>query len=461
MKAMLTFLPALVAKNLFEKWTSPPMAIFLLSGVLKKAGHDVDVIDTSEFLEFSGKKDIIQHSIDYIAAEAKDANLLCFSSNTFNWGITRIAIESLKNIYPDKKIIIGGLHPSIFDEYIMKTTSVDYIIRGEGEIALPLLIETLKNKGDLSVIDGLTYKETSGAIRRNKDQESLAIETLETCTPPDYSFVSDNNTYIDTPVESSRGCPFSCIFCSIPHRHNWRGLKSEVVLERVESAIKSGKFKSNRILFVDDCFTINIDRALEIINSLYDKYGYKYEYFFEVRVSDIVRGDLLQKISPSIVSSMQIGVETGYDEGLKKINKKMTIKQLFMALDIIYSRGFTNRCFLSFIIGFPWETEEDINKTLNTVERILRKYDVAISLNWLIMLPSDLWKQRDKYGIQQTESIFDNPYYSIDNDVFMKVHPNLTWDIIERVEDRIQKMIETSSKLRFGFYGSRKSNILK
>ena len=463
MNIALTFLPQLVGKQKFELWTSPPLALYVLASCLEHEGHDITVIDPCEYFQYDEKENIIENTASFLSIRTSEADVICFSCNTFNWGFSKIVASILHKEYPHKKLICGGLHPTLFDRYALENSDFDYVVRGEGEKALPALINAIERNLSLDNISGISYI-SNDVIIRNPDSKPLTSQELENTPIPNFKFMPDQNPYYAIPLESSRGCAFSCAFCSIPHRHNWRGISPSKVLDRLDIALKTCKVNPSKtdsieVLFADDCLTINTKRAKDLFSLLEQSYGLKCSYFFEVRVSNIISDDLLQSIRPGMVTSMQIGVEAGYDEGLNRIKKGITISQLFQALDIIYANGFAEKCFLSFIIGFPWEGEEEINKTLNTIERILRIYNISISLNWLILLPSDLWAEKELYGITIDESVFDEPRWSVSQKFFFDTHPYLTKELVNKVEDRVAYMQEEYKKISFGYNGDRKINI--
>ncbi len=192
-------------------------------------------------------------------------------------------------------------------------------------------------------------------------------------------------------------------------------------------------------MFTDDCFTSDVKRAIKILNSLCNN-GLGYKYFFEARIVDLMDGELLSSIDPECVNAMQIGVDSGYAEGFEKILKGITLKQLYKTLDIIHKTRFTYKCFLSFIIGYPWETEKEINKTLDTIEFIAIKYGIACNINYHYMLPSTIWEKRSEYGIEINEDFFDNLFWHIDLCDFSKTHPLIFQENRERIKTRIEKM---------------------
>ena len=194
---------------------------------------------------------------------------------------------------------------------------------------------------------------------------------------------------------------------------------------------------------------MNPERAANILDSLYKCYGNKMKYFIEARISNIIIGKFLGNFQNGLISQMQIGVECGYDEGLKKIKKGLTIKQLYEGLKIVEEKGFADITNLSFIIGFPWENYETINRTLDTVEYIVNRFGILCRVNWFMLLPSDLWWERKKYGIYVDENIFDNPLWSYDTEIFIKVHPFIDKSCIEKIEERIRIIYSRIPKISY------------
>lgn len=197
-----------------------------------------------------------------------------------------------------------------------------------------------------------------------------------------------------------------------------------MVIKRTKHAMKyhNQSNHSSYILYVDDCFTANGERAVEVFRRLSLLYGTTRKFFIEVRITDILKNNILQKIPSDMISSMQIGVECGYDEGLKRIRKGLTIEQSFESLKIIKAYRFEKKCYLSFIIGFPWKTMDMINQTLDTIEKISSEYHVICNLNWLILLPSNLWKQRKEYQIDLDEILFEQFLWYGSSEYFVKMN---------------------------------------
>ena len=134
---------------------------------------------------------------------------------------------------------------------------------------------------------------------------------------------------------------------------------------------------------------------------------------------------------------MQIGVECGYDEGLTLVDKKLTVQELHMALKKLSAIGLTRIASLSFIIGFPWETKHEISRTLQLIKNITSTYGIVCNINWLLFLPSNLWKLREKYKINVEANIYDNLLWFSDLSVFKQVHPLINEKLFFEVEEMI------------------------
>lgn len=443
MRVLLISLPQLISRNSFEIMKIPPLSIYTLAAHLLEKNIEVDIIDPCELKHLDGDKDIENKCVDYIEKriEQKLYNIIGFSANTFNWSMTNYVLNHINIKNDTLKIMLGGLHPTYFDKHVLESTIANIVIRGEGERSIVEVCEAIKNGENLKDIRGITYKE-NGKIIKNNDRELHTQKEFNCLVEPAYRMIPSDNPYSEIPIESSRGCQFSCIFCSIPNRHNWRYIEEKKLIKKTISAVNLCKdvIKEKNILFVDDCFTTNPERAKIILNELRKKFGSEWEIFIEMRISNIINHSLIEYLPEDLNLSMQIGVECGYDEGLKKIKKGISIKQLYEGLSIVCNYGFEKKCFLSFIIGFPWEEETEIFMTIDTIEYIARYYHVACNVNWLFLLPSNLWYQKEKYGIKIDESCYDKNGWFYDKEIFFKVHPLITLDLVKKVEKRFDEL---------------------
>jgi len=423
----------------------PPLVLYLFHAVLKDKGYDVTVVDPYEFLEFEGKgseEKLITACYEHLKSKISDDDIVCFSANSFNWGISKEVANRISGGNQKQIIIFGGLHPTIFDEHVLKVTRASLVVRGEGEKKLPEVIDAMINKKPLTEIKNITYR-CGNEIVRNSDEAYLTVAELAESPLPDFSVVPIAAKYKYMPVEASRGCRFNCAFCSITHRSIWRGVCVDILEQRVCDIMKYQHLFSPmpEILFVDDCFTYDGERAKEIICRIKSRFG-DAKLFFEVRAADVLKSNLFDSIDSDVVAWMQIGVECGYNEGLKRIRKGLTVELLYAALEKLVEKGYKKKMFLSFIIGFPWEGIEEINKTLDIIEDITTKFEIACNANWLWLLPSEMWKERESYGITINEQMYDDILWIAKEDNFYRSHPLVSEEMVIQAHERIIRMSE-------------------
>lgn len=416
----------------------PPSAIYLLGGILKNNGYNVEIIDPYYFRKLNPIETSQDSELqNYLKEKLKNVEVLCVSSNTLNWSMSKIVCEAVRCIYPNIKIILGGLHPTYFDEYIMRTNPIDYILRGDGEKSLLCLIRAIENRNDFENIPGLTWKK-NGKVVRNQEVMPLCDKEIKELPYPDFAAVP-NQIYGIIPVETSKGCKYACRFCSIPHKHDWIGYEAEWASDRLLNIIEKygEKYSDTCVYIVDDCFTADNERAINILTRILEKNS-QVKLILEARASDLKDTRLLEILQSPQIIRVAVGVECGYDRGLKSINKGLTIELLEQRLQMFKKFNLIQKMFFSFIIGFPWEKLEDYKLTMDYAASIVKRFGYQnVNLNWLNLFPSDIWEKRKKYGIMFDEDIFDQHGFIKDKNIFKAAHPQIDEYALEYVQNYI------------------------
>src|SRR5689334_3495228 len=221
----------------------PPVGIYGLAAALEAGGHEVVIAD----LVLHGTR-----SIGAFAADVDTAELIGIGATSMSWPTAADVIRQVRAVRPDVPIVCGGIHPSLFDRHVLTGFNVQYVVRGEGELALLRLCSALEGDGDLSAVPNLSFLDATGAVVRTPAAPLIAREQLGELPLPDYSRLSAG-AYKCLGLESSRGCAFDCSFCSTPHRKSWRALSAEDFVDRLERVLAhAGRTRTGCVHIVDD-----------------------------------------------------------------------------------------------------------------------------------------------------------------------------------------------------------------
>jgi len=258
-------------------------------------------------------------------------DVVAFSSFTHNFKKALEIAGFIKRRFPHLKIIFGGIHPTLCPEEVISCPEIDAICIGEGEGALKDYLDSLK-KGKEPHVSGIWFKDSSGTVIRNpmrsfqKDIDSLRFPNW------DYWNMGYYIKYIDMEkigFISSRGCPFSCTFCSNPALRRTmsgnfvRTRNPEQVIAEIESNLcKYGSSGFKYVRFDDEVFGLD-NEFLKRFCSLYVKkrLNKRLPWFCQTR-ADLLTDEYADLIAESGCAIVGLGIETGDDSVRSGIYKK-------------------------------------------------------------------------------------------------------------------------------------------
>ncbi len=237
---------------------------------------------------------------------------------------TEITLRLIKAIRPGTTVVMGGHHASIFDrEWIEK--GADFVVRREGETAMPALVRALRGEAGLEEVPGITFRAPDGGIVRTP--EAPLIDDLDTLPVPDWD--SLNLDLYDLGfgrggrtgcVESSRGCPHQCTFCLV--NTFWSKRQRYKSPDRVIAEMEGLHSRGVRQLaFADDNWGERQDREEEILERMIRK-GFGFDWVSFVRADRIIRNPTLVDLAArSGLCHALVGFEGSTTESLKRIKK--------------------------------------------------------------------------------------------------------------------------------------------
>ncbi|NVM52294.1 MAG: radical SAM protein [Candidatus Helarchaeota archaeon] len=329
-----------------------PLGILYLGQVLKDSGHKVFLYDHN----------ITGVPIKSILAWLKkvDPDVLGFTVLSANLPTVNNIAKQMKEWNPNLIIVYGGYAATFCAQDIVKHYDfVDFCVRGEGELTITDLLETLEKNRPLSNVLGISYRD-NGKMVENLDRP--LIHDLDTIPIPDRKLFHQHYEYSgkSTTMISSRGCPYRCRFCSCRAfaRDKWRLRSIENIIEEM-LYLKAAGFKE--ILFTDDCFNANSKRTLKLCHSMMkEKLDFAWHAVGRINQSEV---RFLRTMEKSGCKSLVYGVESANQRILDYYAKMVTPAMAVTAIKNSKKAGI-DYIGAGFIIGAPIETRDEVVNTI-------------------------------------------------------------------------------------------------
>ena len=391
MKIILLNPPLAAARR--DEHLSPPLGLGYLAAVLKRAGHEVSILDMAlgERRRISRDYYFIGKSWDEagftLAREKPDmVGVSCPFSSRLPFALR--AVNLVRECLPQATVVMGGLHPSISPQAVLEGTGVDFVVIGEGENVLLNLVQGLESGEDVSNLKGL-----AGSVQgEGFFNEELDLPRELDAIPHPARELINMEAYLgqklalwsrrrgrQTPVITSRGCPQKCTFCSV-HKQSgrkWRGRSPENVLEELE--LLKREYRIDSIAFFDDNFAFNRKRIQAICRGILEK-GLNINWIapngITVKTLDKATLTLMKE---SGCSMLNLAVESGDEYILNSvIRKNQSLEQMREAAENCRELNIAINGY--FVIGMPGETENTIIRSLEFAKRLpLRDVGVFIA----------------------------------------------------------------------------------
>jgi len=435
-----------------------------LGAVLQDNGNEVKILDLKAMMP-DDTKDPMSFYEKILSKTVKDFSpdligLSCLFSGNFP-DLLKFS-SFLKKHHKDIPIVIGGIHPTIYAEKILKDCpSIDYIVLAEGEESTVQMVNAIKDGSyAFEKIDGFAFRK-NGKIIVNK--KTKYIQNLDSLPFPAYNLIDIKDYYEDTsewhnprnlsinttlPIISSRSCPNRCNFCSMfmVMGPRWRPRSAKNVVDEIEYLYN--KYDHHHFSFMDDNFTLNKRRTLEICSEIINR---RLEIQFETP-NGISINTLDEEVMDALISAGLVRTYLAIESGSEYIRNKVMGKHL--STEKIYevidrAKGYKQLVVKAyFIIGMPEETHETLEDTYNMIENI----DVdRIYLHNVIPFPGTaVFEQAKRDNILvdlDPDSLFksDQLYITNYDRIFIKPY-NLELDDLRKFRKRCDKLIESQQQ---------------
>lgn len=304
-------------------------------------------------------QEVMQTIVDF------NPDVIGLTASTGTYKSVEIIAKLVKDYNTNIILIIGGVHPTILPDDVVKNKLFDFIVRKEGEYTF---LEIVSGKPKKDIL-GISYMENNKIIHNIDRPPIKNLDDIPFPARDLYLNKLDNTEY--GYIITGRGCPFECIFCA--SKKIW-GRK--VRYRSVENIIKEIEYiqrlyKTTLFRFTDDTFSLNLDRAKRICQSIIDK-NINIKWSCDTRV-DTVDEELIILMKKAGCIRVRLGIESGSNRILKLMKKGITIEQIHEAVFLIKKMGLDFTIYI--MIGFPTETNEDVQKTINLSRELNPNYN--------------------------------------------------------------------------------------
>jgi radical SAM superfamily enzyme YgiQ (UPF0313 family) len=341
----------------------------------------------------------------------EDFEVIGFSSYIWNTNSLIRWISALKREKPDVKIVIGGPFYTYLSEYIMqKVKEIDFLVLKEAEIPFLKLCEKLE--GNTNIFEGvpnLIYRKDGRIVENNiiKPPKNLDEYPSPYLTGILDEYFESGKKYFG--IQTSRGCPFSCLYCAWNCQSSYRGFEkvryfssSRIIeeLKYIEKRVRAGA----KIEVYDATFNEIQDRLFEISEKIIDN---KIDLNFGVRIrADLLNHDQITYLKSMGVWIIRIGIEN-VGESIKKSNRVQAHGKIEDNLIKIKDLGI--KISANIMLGLPGQNKREILDTINFIDNI--GVDVA-TVNIFDPPPSsNIYKSPEKFGFEIIRSSDDGRLY--------------------------------------------------
>ena len=345
----------------------PPIGIMSLSAVLKRAGHECVMFDQANP---ETPNEVI---LEEIKRRQPALVGLSFLSTT-SYPYAKMLARQIRAANATVKLAFGGVFASLNAPLVKhQCPEVDYVCRGDGE---QLILDLMEQWDDVAGVSGLTWAKDGRVINNPNrtmerhldqwpfpDRESLPLEFVESM-PLDVPVVLSLERF--TTMQTSRGCPWPCVFCDIPifNEGKWRSRSPGHVVEEFKYLQEQGY---GSVYFVDDHFLLQPKRIESICQGINDN-NVTIRWGCEGRVDSVVQ-HLFPAMAKAHCRVLMFGIESGSQKVLDRLKKEQTLAEVETAvtnakragIEIVH--GF-------FVVGNPDETVDDMQATFDFASKL-------------------------------------------------------------------------------------------
>lgn len=376
-----------------NKMPFPPLGTLYAAALMRKNDYEVDLFDTNLLSDPKTIRPLLIHT--------KPKYLVIYDDG-FNY-LTKMCLTNMREAcfemiaYGKKEQCIVIVCSSDASDHYQKYLDVgaDYIIKGEGEIALLELVNSIEKNQTIEGINGIVYKKdnvtTINAARKVlQDLDDLPLPAWDLVDIEKYKAIwKESNQEFTLNIATTRGCPYKCNWCAKPiYGNRYNAHSPKYIVEEI--AFLKEKYGVGRFWMCDDIFGLK-PKWVQEFNSLLNEKELKIKYFIQSRVDLLLKEDTIDALAESGLEEVWVGAESASQKILDAMDKGTKVEEIYEATRLLKNKNIRVAFFLQF--GYLGENKTDIRKTIAMVKE-LQPDNIGISVSY--PLPGTLFYEKVK-----------------------------------------------------------------
>jgi anaerobic magnesium-protoporphyrin IX monomethyl ester cyclase len=440
-----------------------PLGLLYIAAVLREGGYDVSVYNPDTLTSWL-PRDLTKHQSQFDYSEYRrnladpkgmawvklksvleevKPDVVGVGFLTMSYTSAGRTVDIVKALNRNALLIGGGVGATIMPSETLDNAGFDYAVRGEGEHTMLELLDTLRDGGDMHKVKGVSFRDNGGIVH-NPDREY--IKNIDELPFPARDLLLQRGYY--TPrdfgkIISSRGCPFDCNFCAcrIAWGNTYRFRSPENVVDEIGRVHDT--YGTRSFSFLDDTFYHDEERVLRICD-LIEERGLQIKWNCLVRGINI-NGEVIKRMKSVGLSDVDIGVESGSQRILDSMNKRIDLEGVKESIKLLKDLGVYIRA--NFIIGYPGETPETLEKTIELIKELDVEYVVEVFKPFHGTKAYEKLEQEGRLIHLPIDEHYD--YYrqtftteSIDYKQLVEQHKKLIQECLKQIEKKMAELRE-------------------
>ena len=363
----------------------PDIGLGYLAAIARDSGHNVQIVDClAERHTYGDFEELVRR---------EQPELVGIKTYSADQSPVAEMLRRVKSVSPQIHTVMGGPHPSVEkpERLYQYFPHMDFAFAGEAESGFVRFLQMLEQKdNDFSLIPGLIWRDAQGDIRVNErqvteDLNSLPMPAWDLLQPLryKYGYAFINGTFPAAPMAFTRGCPYLCTFCGA-NRITGRKVRRRTpdnVIREIKHLKETYGIRS--IDVVDENLALDRNHLITLCERIIEeKLDIVWSCPGGVRI-DRVDEEMIRLMEKAGCFAVSLGIESGSNRILKRIKKNLTVEQTIEKVNMI--KRVSNMSVMGlFMMGFPTETKEEIEQTIDLACKL--PLDVAV-FNALRVMP--------------------------------------------------------------------------